>query len=526
MGDKLPCPIRALISILISCVAIGWTLEAGGQTRAAESATLRVVSELPGLGRDPQAIAYLKASNTGAYEHFGESVALSADGNTLAVGAIFEDSGSTGLDGDQDDFSAPNAGAVYIFVRTGNRWSQQAYIKASNTDAGDRFGFSVSLSHDGDTLAVSAMGEDSAATGLDGDQRDNSMDNAGAAYVFTRDGARWTQQAYVKASNTGGAEEGDQFGYDVTLNADGATLAVSAITEDSSATGVDGDQNDDSIADVGAVYVYARSGTTWGQQAYLKPRPTQSETIVGSVLFGFAIGLDASGNTLAVSGYNEDTNRGAIYVFAREGARWAEQARVQGSNAERGDGLASAIAVSADGNTIVGGAFDEDSALLGVAPGNEGDDDHLTNLAIGAAYVFVRDGNEWSQQAFIKPTNTHGNQHFGWAVALSLDGNTLAGGAHFENGASRGVNGDQRDASVPDSGAAYVYRRSGTTWTPIAYVKAPNTSARAEFGTAVALNGDGTVLAVGAPREASGATGVEGDQADESATESGAVYIY
>lgn len=513
------------MSLLIGLCAVGGSVPGAVGQAPVTQPPVRVVADLEGLGRESRD-TYLKASNAGAYEHFAETVALSADGNTLAVGAIFEDSAATGVDGDQDDFSAPNAGAVYVFVREDDRWSQQAYIKASNTEAGDRFGFSVALSHDGSTLAVGAMGEDSAATGVDRDQTDNAMDNAGAAYVFAREGGTWSQQAYVKASNTGGAEEGDQFGYDVALNADGTTLAVSAIAEDSSASGIDGDQDDDSIADVGAVYVYARSGSGWSQQAYVKPRPSPRETIVGSVLFGFAIGLDASGDTLAVSAYNEETNRGGIYIFTRDEARWSEQARFRGANAEQGDALASAIAVSADGNTVVGGAFDEDSVLLGVAPADAGGDDYLTNLAVGAAYVFVRDGTEWSQQAFLKPMNSQVNQHFGWAVALSLDGDTVAVGAHFENGASSGINGDQRDASAPDSGAVYVYRRSGSTWTPAAYVKATNSSARAEFGTSVALNQDGTVLAVGAPREAGGGAGVGADPVDDSAPESGAVYIY
>ena len=511
------------MAVLVVCLVSNNT---AGQAPAETSATTATISNLGGLGRDSQSIAYIKASNTGAYEHFGESVALSADGNTLAVGAVFEDSGATGTGGDQSDSSAPNAGAVYLFTHIGNRWIQQAYIKASNTEAGDRFGFSVALSHDGNTLATGAISEDSSSIGIDGDQTDNSMDNAGAAYVFSRNGEIWSQQAYVKASNTGGTEEGDQFGYDVALNADGTTLTVSAITEDSAATGINGNQNDDSAVDVGAVYVYTRNNETWNQQAYLKPRQSPRETLVGSVLFGFAIGLDASGDTLAVSGFNEDTNRGSIYIFSRENNRWLEQARVQASNAEIGDALASAIAVSADGNTIVGGAFDEDSALIGVALSNEGNGDQPTDLAVGAAYVFVRDDNEWLQQAFIKPTNTQGNQHFGWAVALSLDGNTLAGGAHYENGGSQGINGDQQDDSSPDSGAVYVYQRTGTTWAPIAYVKAPNASASDEFGMAVALNDNGTVLAVGAPREASSTSDIKESTGDEAAPESGAVYVY
>src|SRR5262245_24489491 len=110
--------------------------------------------------------AYVKASNTGAGDQFGSSVALSADGSTLAVGAWLEDSVAAGIGGNQADNSAPAAGAVYLFTRSGTTWSQQAYVKASNTGANDWFGSSVALSADGSTLAVGASREDSAATGI------------------------------------------------------------------------------------------------------------------------------------------------------------------------------------------------------------------------------------------------------------------------------------------------------------------------------------------------------------------------
>ena len=133
---------------------------------------------------------------------------------------------------------------------------------------------------------------------------------------------------------------------------------------------------------------------------------------------------------------------------------------------------------------------------------------------------------EWSQQAFIKPTHAQPNQHFGWALALSADGGTLSVGAHFEDGGARGINGNQLDASVEDAGAAYVYERSGATWRPVAYVKASNSGEYAEFATSVSLSGDGSALAIGAPREASGAAGIGGDHEDNSEPESGAVYVY
>ncbi len=202
--------------------------------------------------------AYIKASNPGAGDQFGTSVALSSDGITLAVGATGEDGARTGVTASIVDETtagnaAPSAGAVYVYTRSGTTWTQEAYIKASNTGVLDLFGFSVSLSGDGNILAVGAIGESSAVTGIGGNQADNTAPDAGAVYVFTRSiAATWTQQAYVKASNTG---SGDHFGTSAALSSDGTTLAVGATGEDSSATGIGGNQADNSTAGAGAVYV-------------------------------------------------------------------------------------------------------------------------------------------------------------------------------------------------------------------------------------------------------------------------------
>jgi hypothetical protein len=197
--------------------------------------------------------AYLKAANTGAGDLFGTSVTLNGNGNTLAVGAFGEASAATGVGGNQADDTAPGAGAVYVFTRSGAIWTQQAYIKASNTAANDGFGNSVALTSDGNTLAVGAPVEASAAVGIGGDQANNAAGLAGAVYVFTRSGTAWTQQDYVKASNTG---TNDVFGSSVALSSDSSTLAVGANREASAATGVGGNQADNTAANAGAVYVF------------------------------------------------------------------------------------------------------------------------------------------------------------------------------------------------------------------------------------------------------------------------------
>ncbi|MFO0774985.1 MAG: cadherin-like beta sandwich domain-containing protein [Nitrospiraceae bacterium] len=235
--------------------------------------------------------AYAKASNTGTLDKFGRTVAL--DGDTLVVGTIGEDSAATGINGNQSDNSASGSGAVYVFTRNGSTWTQQAYIKASNTGAFDEFGASVALS--GDTLAVGAIGEDSSATGINGNEADNSASSSGAVYVFTRSGTTWTQQAYVKASDT---EAGNLFGWSLALSGD--TLAVGATQENSSATGVNGNEANNSATGSGAVYVFTRSGSTWSQQAYVKASNTGANDT-----FGHSVAL--SGDTLAVAALGEDS---------------------------------------------------------------------------------------------------------------------------------------------------------------------------------------------------------------------------
>src|SRR5204863_14635 len=269
----------------------------------------------------------IKASNPGEEDHFGHAIALSGDGNTLAVGTPMESSAATGINGKGENDPGDSSGAVYVYARSGTRWAQQAYIKASNAGSDDQFGFAVTLSGDGNTLAVSAPYEDSAATGINGNQADNSMPNSGAVYVFSRTGNTWSQQAYVKASNTGETDEGDEFGYAISLSGDGNTLAVGAIGEDSAAKGINGNQADNSANEAGAVYFFTRTGTTWRQEYYVKGSNNRKFDEFGSALAlsrdGRTMAVGAhfqSGGAKGVNGNEADMSvpkSGAAYVFVR-----------------------------------------------------------------------------------------------------------------------------------------------------------------------------------------------------------------
>jgi len=375
-------------------------------------------NEVSALGGMLSAIGYVKASNAGGGEAldgeevggdgFGISVALSNDGNTLAVGTRGERSNATGISTDgtgEGDNSVVNAGAVYVFVRSGGSWVQQAYVKASNNaEAYNLFGTSVALSGDGNTLAVGAWGEDSNATGISTDgtgERDNSAVSAGAVYIFGRNGASWSQKAYVKASN---AEADDLFGISVALSSDGNTLAVGAWGEDSNATG---------------------------------------------------ISINGAGE-----GDNSANWAGAVYVFSHSGGTWVQQAYVKASNAERSNWFGASVALSNDGNTLIVGAEGEDSNATGISTDGTGEEDNSANSA-GAVYVFSRSGGSWFQQAYVKASNAETSDQFGQSVAVNSDGNTLVVGANGEGsnatGVTHGADATGADNSALFAGAVYLY---------------------------------------------------------------------
>ncbi|HYF64984.1 MAG TPA: FG-GAP repeat protein [Herpetosiphonaceae bacterium] len=455
---------------------------------------------------------YVKSSNPNGYDRFGESLAV--DGDTMVIGAPWEASKAKGVNGDQTDNSSNKAGAVYVFVRSGESWIQQAYLKASNTETEDQFGFAVAI--DGDTIVVGALYEDSAATGVNGPQDDNNAKQAGAAYVFVRNNGAWTQQAYLKASNTNGE---DFFGGSVAIA--GNTIVVGAFGEASNATGVNGNQASNTAPSAGAAYVFVRNQTTWSQQAYLKA----SNAGGGE---GFGRSLAVQGDTVAVGAHGEDSavtegdngmgNAGAVYVFQRSlvqgQPQWSQQAYLKAAVPGH-DSFGGSVAL--DGETLVVGAYDEWSAATGVN-GNQNDD---SALSAGAAYVFVRSGTSWSQQAYLKASNTDKEDHFGMAVAI--DGDRVVVGAYDEDSAATGVSAPGGDNSALSAGAAYLFNRHGTVWSQPTTIKASNTDGADYFGYAVAIAGDTVV--VGAYCEASAAPGIGANQADNSAPGAGAVYV-
>ena len=478
-------------------------------------------------------VGYFKASNSESEDYFGVSISLNADGTTMAIGTAREESGATGVNGDQTDNTAPDAGAVYVFARNDGNWQQEAYLKASNAEARDFF-YRLSLSADGNTLAVGATGEDSASTGVNGIESDNTAIDSGAVYIFTRNNGSWSQDAYLTASNS---EAGDNFG-SVSLSSDGNTLAVGARAEQSSATGINADQLDNSADSSGAVYIFERVNGGWQQQAYLKSSNTEAAD-----QFGNSLSLDANGSVLAVGASEEDSasvgingdqssntalSSGAAYLFLRINGNWQQQAYLKASNAGVLDGFGANISLSGDASTLAVAASSEQSSATGI-DGNQNDNSKSYS---GAVYVFaIDDAGNPQQQAYLKASNADEQAYFGGSVNLSHKGDILVVGSTGDDTFGRGVYSNVPiDTIRSKSGAAYVFLRSNGQWRQHAYLKASNANNRDLFGRTVSISEDGETIAVSATFEESLATGINGDQSDNSVDNTlegvGAVYLY
>ncbi|MDH5694473.1 MAG: FG-GAP repeat protein, partial [Gammaproteobacteria bacterium] len=501
-------------------------------------------------------IGYFKAFNSEEGDTFGWAVALSNDGKTMAVGAQFEDSAAKGINNTNpgwNDNSLLDSGAVYIYQRYVDTWLPQAYIKASNPGKDDKFGERLALSGDGNTLVVGAPLEDSNERGITagspeyGDFEANPDYNAGAVYVYRRTGNSWSQQAYLKGSNT---DSLDFFGDAVSISYDGNTIAVGTFSEDSKFFGVDNlnthpDQEDNSLDYSGAAYVFQFNNGAWAQQAYIK-----SSHPVNNDYFGRHLDISDDGNTLVVGATGEDTKStgvisgespelpseiaggsGAVFIFERDLGLWRQVAFVKASNTGGGDEFGSSVAISGDAKTLVVGAKGEDGGYKGVINGSEPQippDNLGVIFKTGAAYVYRKVADTWIHDAYLKASNTGKIDIYGYTVAISGDGNTVAVQGRQEDGNFHGVLWGDADPLVDgNQGAVYVYKRD-SEWKQLSYVKAINVSP-ITFGDGLALDQDGSTMAVGSPGDRSAAKEINSTNPgpdDISAYSSGAVFLY
>ncbi len=439
-------------------------------------------SAATGLHVDSRAtIGYFKAPVNWIYSSFGSAMALSTDGRTMALSRYADGAASH---------------VVVIFVRTDEGWVMQRALQPSPVEQFDGFGVSIALSGDGNTLAVGASLVNVSDT----------FRNSGAVHVFTRNAGQWTQQARLTA-NVPIARS--YFGSTIGLSKDGNSLAVGAFG---------GELASDHK---GSAYIFRRTGNAWAQTTQLVS-PTPSAGLYDE--FGSGIAISGDGQTVGVSATREQVDTaaaGQVHVFAvnPDNHQWVHQASVHSSTPFQFGDFGTQLSLSEDGSCMVVGAHSEYSTATATRSAQPN---------AGSVHVFARTGQTWSHQARLEAPNADGGDLFGMALSLSDDGTKLVVGAPYEDGTAAGVSvpTDNSITQRTASGAAYVFVRKGGTWGLRNYLKATNPDPNDIFGKALGLSGDGLTLAVGAPEERSNATGINGDQANNSTTSAGAVYLY
>jgi hypothetical protein len=399
--------------------------------------------------------------------HAGTAVALSADGTTALVGDPRSD--------------VYGFGAVAVFTLSGGTWSLLTDFSPSVCGLSCGFGSALSVSADGQTAVIGAPGGAKAYVYADtgGTWNQSAMfsggsgfgtavalsstgttalvgaPGAGTATLFSSSSGSWTQSTALTASGSG------SFGDAVALSSDGTTALVGAGTTNSG---------------TGAAYVFNQSDGSWSQSASL----TASDGQTGDN-FGASVALSADGTGALIGADHRNSSTGAAYMFGVSGGSWTQGATLTSNDGQTGDLFGCAVALSPDAATPLVGASGETRPVLIYT--SSGPQNVPTNM--GGAYLFAPvPANE------LLASDGRTGDYFGDSVALSADGSTALVGA----GASAG------DVRLAGPGSAYIFTRSGGSWTQTAELAPSDRTSTDGFGWSVALSADGTTAVVGAPR--------------------------
>ncbi|MBK9736477.1 MAG: FG-GAP repeat protein [Saprospiraceae bacterium] len=357
-----------------------------------------------------------KTATDGTYNDlFGSSVSISGD--YAIVGTPFKDVGGN-----------PNQGKVYIFKRSGTSWTEQASIVAADGGTDDSFGRSVSIS--GDYAIVGTPFKDVGGN-----------PNQGKVYIFNRSGTSWTEQASIVTAD-GGAN--DSFGWSVSISGDYAIVGTPY-------KDVGGNPNQ------GKVYIFIRNGSSWTEQASIVASDGTTGDIFGSsvAISGYYVIIGAMFKNVGANNY-----QGKAYIFKRSGTTWTEQADLVASDGAYNDNFSISVSISGD------------YAIVGAGNKNVGG---ITTQ--GKAYIYHRSGTNWTQQASIVASDGAADDKFGESVSIS------------NNYAIVGAFGKDLGVSI-NQGKAYIFIRSGTSWTEQANIVASDGEAGSSFGLSVSISGD------------------------------------
>jgi hypothetical protein len=377
--------------------------------------------------------------------HAGASVAFSADGSTLVVGAP----------GD-----AYNRGYAYVFEKVSGVFERRARLSSSDGQVAALHGASVAVSADGSTVVVGAPNHDCGGWSLNG-----------LVYVYERPVSGWSDTTET-TSSLDCVSPYYHGGTSVAVSADGGIAAVGMPGENGAC---------------GLVAVLKRRTTTWASSNYDRFNLTASDRAGGDYL-GTSVSISADGTTIIAGAPLADLggpDRGAVYVFAQPGITWAsgtETKKLAQSGASDSDQLGTAVSISPDGATIAAGATGRASST-------------------GMVFVFERPVTGWTAAAgtetttLVSPTAAGVlTPHFGGALSFSADGSTLAVAAPDDTVEGRAY-----------QGSVFIYGRSGSSYTPASTLRELATGTESDrFGQSVSLTESGALLAVGCPNDDDG----------------------
>ena len=324
---------------------------------------------------------------------------------------------------------------------------EQAKLVASDRIASDYFGTAVAISDDGLRVAIGAYGQD------------GGVSNSGAAYIFRKEGTSWIQEARLQATSR---VSGDQLGWSIALDANASRVVVGAPLA-----------NNNSLSDNGAAYVFRRTDTTWIQEALIV---APAATRTGNARFGQSVDIDSTGTRIIVGATQADqsgaSNCGMAYIFTRSGTTWGHESTLIASDRAGNDNAGNDVAIDSTGTRACFGSHNDDNG----SPTNT-----------GSVYVFLRSGTTWSQEAKLLASDRLSGDCLGYAVDMDSTGTRIVAGAYNDD-----------DSGLTNSGAVYIFVRSGTSWSQEAKLLASDKISSAWFGAAVSINGDGSRVLISA----------------------------
>lgn len=406
-------------------------------------------------------VLYEESPGPTANDYFGKVVSLSSDGTRLVVGALQSES-ATGVS---------NEGQAFVYRRSSTGWIFESTLREEGTgqNTNDFFGVSVDITADGSRVIVGSMGSEA----------ESLPTNHGQAFVFSRSGTAWTQEAVLYEEGTG-MDTVDSFGISVAITAGGDRVVIGAQTS----------EPDGGTSAQGQAFVFSRSGTLWAQEATLY----NDGNVLANDFFGQAVDISADGVRVIVGAPGSTPtgglgDQGQAFIYTRDGTTWTREAILyeEGAGSAVGDNFGAAVSMSADGSRVAIGAYKADDTAL-----NQGE-----------VFIFKRTYKSWAREAILYRSTAIADDEFGQSVNISADGSRVIVGAHKSS----------PTGGLSDQGEVSIFRRDGTMWSleSVLYETGDGSAIDDSYGSSVSITADGSRVAIGASKsEPAGGTSGQG----------------